>query len=400
MKALVVAPQPFFSYRGTPFSVYYRTMVVAEKGVEMDFLTYGQGMDVDIPGVRWLRIPAFRFLGPIPIGPSMLKLFLDVFIVIRLCWLLLVNRYDVVHAHEESVFFCALLKPLFRFKMIYDMHSSLPQQLTNFNYTKSKGLIRLFTWLEDLAIRRANAVITICPDLADYVLERVDDPEKHFLIENSIFEPVHMRQDSGKQSPKAEKATETESPISIPSGSRTVVYAGTFEHYQGIDILIEAFRQVQKETPDAYMVLVGGTAGQVAHCRELAGESLLKSCVIRERMDKTLVTPLIDGAAVQMSPRSSGTNTPLKVYEQLASGIPLVATAIYSHTQVLSDDVAYLVEPTPEAMAKGILQALGDGVDGNPKVKAAKKLYEDRYSRPVYEQKIERLLERIKSCAA
>jgi hypothetical protein len=32
MKVLVVAPQPFFSWRGTPFSVYYRTMVTCELG--------------------------------------------------------------------------------------------------------------------------------------------------------------------------------------------------------------------------------------------------------------------------------------------------------------------------------------------------------------------------------
>ena len=400
MKALVVAPQPFFNYRGTPFSVYYRTMVMAEKGVKMDFLTYGQGMDVDIPGVRWLRIPAFRFLGPVAIGPSALKLFLDMFLVIRLFWLLLRNRYDVVHAHEEAVFFCALLKPLFRFKMIYDMHSSLPQQLTNFNFTTSKCLIGFFTWLEDLSIHRANAVITICPDLSDYVLARIADPEKHFLIENSIFDPVHLRQSPGTAAPASVKDADGILPVSIPAGSKAVVYAGTFEHYQGIDLLIEAFRRVRRESPDAYLVLVGGTAAQVAHFRELAGESLREACVIRERMDQATVKTLIAAAAVQTSPRSSGTNTPLKIYEQLASGIPLVATAIYSHTQVLSDEVAYLVEPEPEALAQGILKALADGVDGNPRAKEAKALYAARYSRPVYEQKMERLLERIRSCAA
>ena len=71
MKALVVAPQPFFSPRGTPFSVYYRTLVMAEQGLEIDLLTYGEGQDVDIPGVRIVRIPRFGFLGPVPIGPSL-----------------------------------------------------------------------------------------------------------------------------------------------------------------------------------------------------------------------------------------------------------------------------------------------------------------------------------------
>ena len=59
MKALVIAPQPFFTPRGTPFSVYYRTLVTAELGVKVDLLTYGEGQDVDIPGVRIIRIPRF-----------------------------------------------------------------------------------------------------------------------------------------------------------------------------------------------------------------------------------------------------------------------------------------------------------------------------------------------------
>src|SRR4029453_9650748 len=103
MTALVVAPQPFFSPRGTPFSVYYRTLVTAQLGVKIDLLTYGQGQDVDIPGVRIIRIPAFAWLGPVRVGPSLLKLFLDVFLTLWTIGLLLRRRYDFVHAHEEAV---------------------------------------------------------------------------------------------------------------------------------------------------------------------------------------------------------------------------------------------------------------------------------------------------------
>ena len=93
-----------------------------------------------------------------------------------------------------------------------------------------------------------------------------------------------------------------------------------------------------------------------------------------------------------MSPRTHGTNTPLKVYEQLASGIPLVATNIYSHTQVLNNNVAILVEPNPEAMAQGILQALTSEDDCKRITQNAKQLYQEKYSRPVYEGKMREVL--------
>ena len=156
MKALIIAPQPFFSPRGTPFSVYYRTLVTSELGVKADLLTYGEGLDVDIPGVRIYRVPRFGILGDVKVGPSWVKLFLDIFIMVWTIALLFKRRYNFVHAHEESIFFCCLLKPIFRFKLVYDMHSSLPQQLTNFKFTHSKFLIWLFKTLENTSLRAAD----------------------------------------------------------------------------------------------------------------------------------------------------------------------------------------------------------------------------------------------------
>ena len=168
MRALVIAPQPFFSPRGTPFSVYHRTRVIAEQGIDVDFLTYGEGQDVEIPRVRIIRIPRFAFLGNVKVGPSKLKLFLDLFLLLWTIGLLIRRRYDFVHAHEEAVFFCLFLKPLFPFSLVYDMHSSLPEQLINFKFTRSKFLLGLFRRLEEASLRNSDAVITICPDLAEY----------------------------------------------------------------------------------------------------------------------------------------------------------------------------------------------------------------------------------------
>lgn len=192
VRALVIAPQPFFTPRGTPFSVYYRTLITAELGIEVDLLTYGEGQDIEIPGVRIIRIPHFGTLGSVKIGPSFLKLFLDIFIVLWTVWLLLRNRYALVHAHEEAIFICPLLKPIFKFKLVYDMHSSLPEQLTNFNFTTFKPLISFFRWLEDRCLRASDATITICPSLYEYARSVIDDEDKVCLIENSIFDEVKL----------------------------------------------------------------------------------------------------------------------------------------------------------------------------------------------------------------
>jgi glycosyltransferase involved in cell wall biosynthesis len=388
MKALVIAPQPFFTPRGTPFSVYYRALVMAERGVQIDLLTYGEGQDVDIPGCRIIRIPRFAFLGPVKIGPSLLKLFLDGWLVLWAIGLLVRNRYAFVHTHEEAVFFSRLLKPLFRFKLVYDMHSSLPQQLTNFRFTTSRTLIGAFRRLERSSLQAADAVITICPDLADYALAEGVQPERHFLIENSIFDDVRLATKSnGTQDERATLPA-------VPEDGPLVVYAGTLESYQGIDILLRAFAIVRERRPDARLLIVGGTPTQVDAFTAMARElSLGDTCTFTGRVSKNAAGEYTSHAAVVVSPRRQGTNTPLKIYEQLASGKPLVATNIWSHTQVLDESVCFLVEPDPESMARGILEALNDGVRRDQVVSAALELYETQYSRHVYETKIQQVLE-------
>ena len=393
MKALVIAPQPFFSPRGTPFSVYYRTLVTAELGVSIDLLTYGEGQDVDIPGVRIIRIPRFAFLGNVKVGPSILKLFLDVFIVLWTIALLFRNRYDFVHAHEEAVFFCRFLKPIFRFKLVYDMHSSLPQQLTNFQFTTSKFLISFFKNLEDTCLRSADAIITICPALSGYVNGLIHEKKKHLLIENSIFEPIKVLPMSSESGYGSSVLDFQEEPLKLLQSRRLVVYAGTLEPYQGTDILINAFKHVVAKNSDSFLLIVGGTKGQVEDYSALAEKCGLGSYVLfTGRVSQALAKHYCCLASVLISPRSKGCNTPLKIYEQLSSGVPLVATRIYSHTQVLNDDVAILVEAEPEDMARGILAALKANGDSHRIAANALRLYEQNYSRPVYEQKMRRLL--------
>lgn len=396
MKVLVISPQPFFSPRGTPISVYYRTLVTAELGAEVDLLNYGEGEDVVIPGVRIIRIPRFAALGSVKIGPSLLKLFLDFFIVLWAIALLLRNRYDLVHAHEEAVFFCRFLKPFFGFRLIYDMHSSLPQQLTNFGFTKSKFLISLFRKLEDSCLQAADGVITICPDLADYVSGLLRDQNRHFMIENSIFDPVRL-----SNAPSSPFDLDKALPVSLPRNKKIVVYAGTLEPYQGIDLLIPAFKIVKSCYPNAYLLIVGGTSQQVTRYSDMARQlGLEKDIFFTGRVPQSLAKYYCSLASVQVSPRSSGTNTPLKIYEQLANGIPLVATNIWSHTQTLTPDVAFLTDPTPEAMSRGIIAALDPYGDGKAMAARAQKFFARKYARPIYIEKMKGLFNAVLSCAA
>jgi len=99
-------------------------------------------------------------------------------------------------------------------------------------------------------------------------------------------------------------------------------------------------------------------------------------------------------ADVLVSPRSRGTNTPLKIYQYLRSGKPIVATRLLTHTQVLSDDTALLTGATSSEFAGGILAALTDKARAAAIGGQARRLAETKYS---YEAYLERTRQ---ACAA
>jgi glycosyltransferase involved in cell wall biosynthesis len=93
-------------------------------------------------------------------------------------------------------------------------------------------------------------------------------------------------------------------------------------------------------------------------------------------------------ADVLVSPRTLGGNTPFKIYTYLASGKPIVATRLDTHTQVLSDETAFLVEPTAIDLAAGIDSALSDPRERARRAKNGSALLDREYSVSRYREKV------------
>ena len=89
---------------------------------------------------------------------------------------------------------------------------------------------------------------------------------------------------------------------------------------------------------------------------------------------------LLEQADVLVSPRLKGHNTPMKLYSYLAAGKAVLATRIRSHTQVLSDDNALLVEPTPTDLARGLDTLLRSPALRERLALSARRLATSRYS--------------------
>lgn len=375
----MIAPEPFFEPRGTPFSEFHRIRALTALGHQVDLITYPFGHDVSMPGLRVFRAMRPPFVRDVKIGPSLAKLPLDAFLAFSVLRRAFTGRYDAVHSHEEGGVIGVLVAALLGVPHLYDMHSSLPQQLTNFAFTGSAAIRRAFLAIERLMIRRSRVVIVICPALEETV--RAIEPAAHtVLIENAPG--------SGEEPATPNDAAAVRRTLGVSDEAPIVLYTGTFEAYQGLDLLFAAMAIVTRRLGDVRLVLAGGKPNQIARARDEARAAGIEAVTIfaGERPAEEIPAYLL-AATVLVSPRSRGTNTPLKIYQYLRSGKPIVATRLLTHTQVLSDDTAFLTGATALEFAEGILAALGDPERANRIGKQACDLANTKYSYESYLEK-------------
>jgi glycosyltransferase involved in cell wall biosynthesis len=372
----MIAPEPFFEPRGTPFSEFHRIRALTALGHHVDLVTYPFGREVVMDGLRVFRSARPPFVHQVGIGPTFAKLPLDALLsltVLKRAWL---GRYDAVHSHEEGGLIGIVVAALLRVPHLYDMHSSLPQQLTNFKFSRSRVVRRVFLAIERLMIRRSRVVIVICPSLQETVLQ-IDPRARSVLIENAPGSSEEEATDA--------QAAEVRRQFGLSPSIPLVLYTGTFEAYQGLDLLFQAMSYVRRESPAVRLLLAGGKTPQVEKARLEARAAGIEDLVVfAGERPSTEIPAYLRTCDVLVSPRSRGTNTPLKIYQYLRSGKPIVATRLLTHTQVLTDEVAILTAPTAESFAQGIVAALQDPARASRVGAEAQHLAATKYSYEAY----------------
>lgn len=186
MKILLLAPQPFYLDRGTPIAELLLLRALSERGDRVDVLTYHEGADVQLPHVTLHRIANPPFVRNIRPGFSWKKIVCDVFLFAKSARLLRTNRYDLIFAVEESVFMALWWKWFRKIPYVYDMDSSLSQQMvTTHGFLKPLGFLLRFG--ENLAVRNAVGVAPVCEALADIALAY--NPKKIVILQDTSVLP-------------------------------------------------------------------------------------------------------------------------------------------------------------------------------------------------------------------
>ena len=373
MKILLLAPCPFYQNRGTPIAIHLAARVLGGAGHRIHILTYPEGESVSLPNGSISRIPALPGIKNIKPGPSWKKLVYDLVMCFKLIGLVRKNCFDLIHAVEESAFMALAIKKIYRLPFVYDLDSSLSQQIGE-KYRFLKPLTFILHRLEKKVIRESAGTIAVCRALEEEVLKCA--PEK--LV--CRLEDITMLSDPDGKTNRAAMKT-WEEPV--------VMYVGNLEKYQGIDLLLEGFQKALTKADNARLVIIGGVEPDIKTFRKRSVELGLE-----KRVDFLGPKPLAElpywlaQATILVSPRIRGNNTPMKIYSYLDSGKPVLATRLPTHTQVLDDQIAYLADPTPEALSEGLVTLLEDGSLRDRLAQAGRKRVQEEYCFAAYQKKL------------
>lgn len=279
------------------------------------------------------RLPAVDFLGRVFFGKR-LFFWLDV-VLFYLAFKS--KRYSA--SGDKNIYtrdyFLAWLLPAKKYSVFLELHD-LPSA----------------SFILKKAAKKARKIIVISRGLQDDLIKIGVEKEKIFIAPDAVdlekFN-INISQEEARRK------------ISAPADKKIIVYTGHLYGWKGADVLAEAASCLK----EVLVLFVGGIGKEVEDFKDKYKE---RSNIRLDSFQKREMMPFyLKSADVLVLPNKKGEKisekytSPLKLFEYMASGVPIVASSLPSICEVLDESNSMLVEPNdPEKLAAGIKAFLGD----------------------------------------
>jgi PEP-CTERM/exosortase A-associated glycosyltransferase len=270
------------------------------------------------------------------------------------------TRPDILHAHSPVLNAVPTIRAgrRHRIPVVYEVRAFWEDAAASHGTHAEGGLrYRATRMVETHALRRADAITTICDGLRRDILGRGIEGDKVTVIPNAVDRKAFP----GPGCPDPELAAR----LGL-GGKRVLAFFGSFYSYEGLDLLLRALPRMRRRCPDVAALLVGG-GPEEERLRALAGElGLGPGAVFAGRVPHHEIGRYYDLADILVFPRRSRRLTelvtPLKPLEAMAQERIVAASDVGGHRELVRDrETGYLFAPDdPDRLADGVLAALDD----------------------------------------
>lgn len=275
------------------------------------------------------------------------------------------RRYDVVHVHNVPDFlvFAAIVPRLMGARVILDIHDILPELYAGkFGAAPGSRVFRCLLAVERASCRFADHVIVANHLWHERLVRRALPVHKCTTILNypdlRLFSPL-AREDKRRD------------------GKFIILYPGTLNHHQGVDIAIKAFALAQTRLPGVEFHVYGEGPDRRELERLTRDLGLTERVKIMDRVPITEVAGLMASADLGVVPkRADGFGNEAfstKILEFMACGVPVVVSRTQVDVHYFDDSVVRFFTPGQESeLAEALVWAYEHRADHGPWVRAAR----------------------------
>lgn len=367
-----------------------------------------------LPGVtlivpRWLREPsAFSDLNALHLPrPAVNKLsrfvtwagwsymertlYSAMLVMLLVIWRLLGRGYRVLYVRDAvCAAWLSLSSVLHGSQVVYEVHDLEALHPSKAGRWPRLLWSRFLPWLDDVALRRPRKLVSLTDTFRQWVVEHgLRTPEDIAVIPDA-FDPAVYHPGDKLESRKV---------LGLPPESYIIGYAGLTFAYRRLDLLVEAFAKIAQSCDNALLTLVGGRPAEVEELRlqarklGIASERLLTPGPV----DQEKAAMYLNAADVLVIPDTVTqlTASPLKLFEYMAVGKPIVLKDMPALREILdSDATEFFQEGDVTALAAAL-----ERVIANPERAASLAANAlARSSGYTYEERARKIVEVVRSC--
>ncbi len=288
-----------------------------------------QGYNVDVIALLFENLPRFNTINGVRVYRIQKRSFNErkgkIFYLFRLTKFLIMstifftvkhlkNRYDIVHVHSVPDFevFAAWVGKLTGAKLILDIHDIVPEfYASKFNISKESFVFKLLIFIEKVSIAFSDHVIIANHLWEKTLISRSIKKDKCSVILNypkpsRFYKRAHTRTDQ----------------------NFIILYPGTINYHQGLDIAVKAFSKIKEKIPFAELHIYGKGPEKIAIGNLINELKLNDRVFIKGLLNIDQISKVMANANLGIVPKRNDVfgNEAFssKILEFMALGIPLL----------------------------------------------------------------------------
>ena len=248
--------------------------------------------------------------------------------------------YQIVHIQSipDFLVFAALIPKLTGARVILDLRDLVPElYASKFRIRRDSTMFRALARMEKLSAAFADHVITANPLWHERIVRRSADASKCTMIwyypDPAIFYPRPPRRADGRF---------------------LIIYPGTLNWHQGIDVAIRALPAIVRAAPETLFEIYGEGASKPDLLRMIRELELTGHVTVHDLLPVEQIAEVMASADIAVVPKriSDGFGdeaASTKIWEFMALGVPVVAARTRVEQCLLGDSLVYYFEPENEA---------------------------------------------------